>query len=49
LRKAADTNLSVKQQGQTYNHKLQWAYESNHLHSSDERLSVVHVNVNLHR
>lgn len=49
LRKTADSTLPVKQQGPTSNHKMQWAYLSQHLHSSDELLSVVHVNVNLHR
>lgn len=49
LRKAADSNRPVQQQGPTCDHKIRWAYESKHLHSSDELLSVVHVNVNLHQ
>lgn len=49
LRASADSGLPVNQQGLTSDHKMQWAYQSKHLHGSDELLSVVHVNVNLHR
>lgn len=49
LRKQADTELPVRQEGPTSDHTMKWAYVSQHRHSSEELLQVVHVNVNLHR
>ncbi|WP_175725417.1 hypothetical protein [Burkholderia ambifaria] len=49
LRKQADTDFPVHQVGSTQNHAMQWAYVSEHQHSSDELIRVVHINVNLHR
>ncbi|MGH8077910.1 MAG: hypothetical protein ACREPE_11375 [Lysobacter sp.] len=49
LRKKADAELPVRQEGSTVDHGMQWAYVSKHRHSSEELLRVVHVNVNLHR
>jgi hypothetical protein len=49
LRKQADIDLPVEQLGPTSGHVMKWAYVSQHQHSSEEVLRVVHVNVNLHR
>lgn len=49
LRKKADAELPVVQQGLTTDHKMKWAYESDHLHSSGEIVKVLHINVNLYR
>lgn len=49
LRKQADTELPVSQEGPTSDHMMKWAYVSQHRHSSEELLRVVHVNVNLYR
>jgi hypothetical protein len=49
LRKRADTERPECQEGSTTGHAMNWAYVSNHRHSSDELLRVVHINVNLHR
>lgn len=49
LRKEADAKLPIHQEGATSDHAMKWAYVSQHRHSSDELVRVVHVNVNLHR
>lgn len=49
LRKHADQKQPVQQQGATADHPMKWAYQSNHLHSSEALMRVVHVNVNLYR
>lgn len=49
LKDHADLNHPVQQEGATTSHPMKWAYQSQHRHSSDELLRVVHVNVNLHR
>lgn len=49
LREHADNHKPVQQEGATENHSMKWAYQSQHRHSSEELLRVVHVNVNLHR
>lgn len=49
LRDHADTQKPVQQEGATSAHPMKWAYQSQHRHSSDELLRVVHVSVNLHR
>lgn len=49
LRKRADADLPECQEGSTDGHTMNWAYVSNHRHSSEELLRVVHINVNLHR
>ncbi|MFJ2995690.1 hypothetical protein [Pandoraea sp. NPDC087047] len=47
LREHADKNKPLDQYGDTAAHGMKWAYESMHIHSSDDRLRVVHVGVNL--
>ena len=49
LRKRADADLPEYQEGSTDGHAMNWAYVSQHRHSSEELLRVVHINVNLHR
>lgn len=49
LRDHADQHQPVRQEGATESHPMKWAFQSQHRHSSDELLRVVHVNVNLHR
>lgn len=49
LRTIADSNLPVNQKGNTKDHSMKWAYESQHRHSTGEFMRIVHVNVNLHR
>lgn len=49
LRNKADADFPVHQQGVTYEHKMKWAYISDHLHASEELINVVHINVNLHQ
>ncbi len=49
LRKQADDDLPVGQSGSTTDHAMKWAYVSQHLHSSEELVRVIHVNINLHR
>ncbi|RUL75349.1 hypothetical protein [Dyella choica] len=49
LRKRADADLPARQHGETFDHRMKWAYASNHWHSSEELIHVVHINVNLHR
>jgi hypothetical protein len=49
LRDHADKNKPVDQHGDTTAHAMKWAYESQHMHSSDELFRVVHVSVNLFR
>lgn len=49
LRAKADLDLPVHQQGTTCDHRMRWAYISDHRHTSQELIRVVHVNVNIHR
>ena len=49
LRRNADEALPVQQEGSTSDHSMKWAYVSQHRHSSDELVRVVHININLHR
>ena len=49
LRNRADAELPECQEGSTAEHAMRWAYVSEHRHTSDELLRVVHINVNLHR
>ena len=49
LRKQADANQPVRQEGATSDHKMKWTYISQHRHGSAELIRVVHVNINLHR
>lgn len=49
LRAKADLDLPVRQQGATCDHQMKWAYISEHRHTSQELIRVVHINVNLHR
>ena len=49
LRVHADKNKPLDQHGDTSTHAMTWAYESQHMHSSDDLFRVVHVNVNLFR
>lgn len=49
LRDHADSEKPVRQQRDTADHFIKWAYESMHHHDSDSSLRVVHINVNLHR
>jgi len=49
LRKQADTDFPARQHGSTCDHKMKWAYLSDHRHASEELIHVVHINVNLHR
>lgn len=49
LRQSADTDLPIRQVGLTYDHSMKWAYSSNHRHSSEDLIKVIHINVNLHR
>ncbi|MEW9584011.1 hypothetical protein [Paraburkholderia sp. DGU8] len=47
LREHADKNKPLDQRGDTAAHGMKWAYESRHMHSSDDLFRVVHVSVNL--
>ena len=49
LRDHADKNKPLDQHGETTAHVMKWAYESQHMHSSDDLFRVVHVSVNLFR
>lgn len=49
IRKQSDEDLPVRQEGVTGDHSMKWAYVSQHRHSSDELVRVVHININLHR
>jgi len=49
LRKKADVDLPARQHGATCNHRMKWAYASDHRHASEDLIHVVHINVNLHR
>lgn len=49
LRDYADDKKPLEQVGVTSDHKMRWAYQSQHRHSSAELLRVVHVGVNLYR
>jgi hypothetical protein len=49
LRDHADKTKPLAQHGNTAAHAMRWAYESHHLHTSDELFRVVHVGVNLFR
>lgn len=49
LRAKANLDFPVNQQGATCDHQMKWAYISDHLHTSQELIRVVHINVNLHR
>ncbi|AGI21887.1 hypothetical protein H681_00025 [Pseudomonas sp. ATCC 13867] len=49
LRAKADIGFPVNQQGTTCDHRMKWAYISDHRHTSQELIRVVHINVNLHR
>ena len=49
LRAKADLDFPVHQQGATCDHQMKWAYISDHRHTSQELIRVVHINVNLHQ
>jgi hypothetical protein len=49
LRAKADLDLPVHQQGATCDHRMKWAYISDHRHTTQELIRVVHINVNIHR
>lgn len=49
LRKKADVDLPMRQHGTTGDHRMRWAYISDHRHASEELIHVVHINVNLYR
>lgn len=49
LRARADLDFPVHQQGATCDHRMKWTYISDHRHTSQELIRVVHINVNLHR
>lgn len=49
MRKQSDEDLPVRQEGVTADHSMRWTYVSQHRHSSDELVRVVHININLYR
>lgn len=49
LRAKADLDFPVHQQGATCDHQMKWAYISDHRHTSQELIRVIHINVNLYR
>ena len=49
LRTKADRDFPVYQEGTTCDHQMKCAYMSDHRHTSQELIRVIHINVNLHR
>lgn len=49
LRTKADRDFPVHQEGATCDHHMKWAYISDHRHTSQELIRVIHINVNVHR
>lgn len=49
IRKHMDSNKPCLQQGDSQDHKIRWAFVTNHQHSSGENFRVLHLSCNLHR
>jgi len=49
IRRHMDANKPCAQSGTTQDHRIHWAFTSNHFHSSGELIRVVHFSCNLFR
>lgn len=49
IRKHMDLNKPCSQEGVSQDHRIRWAFVTNHQHSSGENFRVLHLNCNLHR